>query len=440
MASARPGSSRQLPRGRHTLDAETVAAQQRTRLHEAAIELVAERGYGATTVQDLTAAAGISTITFYDLFPGKPELVLDAFDALVASACTTLRDRPVAEGALRVRLAAVLTAVVEAILAQPAGARMALVEVAAVGQPGLTRRRALTSGLRELLRDAATVDGAPAMSEAALTVLAGGTLHVFDGHLRAGRLRPLRPAAAELAAWGAMYESASPRRLPAPDPLLAPPPVIVPSPLPRGRHGLPPGYVRRHQRARILDAVLEVSAQHGFEAASVRELIVAAGLSTEAFYSHFPSKEDAWATVFDQAFVELFAAVWHAALAESGRTAKVTAAVDAALRFLAASPEQARLLLVDAPTAGRAGLEAIDDALKAFTRVVAGATAGPKGVPKSLPGAMVAGIAELAAGWVLEGRATQLPQLRAALVEVILTPPLGLAAAGRAADAGAGAG
>jgi TetR/AcrR family transcriptional regulator len=440
MASARPGPSRQLPRGRHTLAAETVAAQQRARLHEAAVELLAERGYSATTVQDLTTTAGISSITFYELFSGKSELVLDAFDALIASVCATLRERPVAEGALRVRLAAVLTAVVEAILAQPAAARMALVEVAAVGQPGLTRRRALTSGLHELLRGAATVDGAPAMSEAALTVLAGGTLHVFDGHLRAGRLRPLRPAAAELAAWGAMYESASPRRLPARDPLLAPPPVIVPSPLPRGRHGLPPGYVRRHQRARILDAVLEVSAQHGFEAASVRELIVAAGLSTEAFYSHFPSKEDAWDTVFDQAFVELFAAVWHAALAESGRTAKVTAAVDAGLGLLAASPEQARLLLVDAPTAGRVGLPAIDDALKAFTRVIAGATAGPKDLPKSLPGAMAAGLAELVAGWVLDGRATQLPELRSALVEIILTPPLGLAAAARAADAGAASG
>ncbi|MET0603517.1 MAG: TetR family transcriptional regulator [Baekduia sp.] len=437
MASARPGPSRQLPRGRHTLDAETVAAQQRARLHEAAVELLAARGYSATTVQDITAAAGISSITFYELFSGKSELVLDAFDALIASACATLRDRPAAHGELRVRLAAALTAVVEVILAQPAAARMALVEVAAVGQPGLTRRRALTSGLHELLRGAATVDGAPAMSEAALTVLAGGTLHVFDGHLRAGRLRPLRPAATELATWGAMYESGSPRRLPAPDPLRVPPPVIVPSPLPRGRHGLPSGYVRRHQRARILDAVLEVSAQHGFEAASVRELIVAAGLSTEAFYSHFPSKEDAWDTVFDQAFVELFAAVWHAALAESDRTAKVTAAVDAALGLLAASPEQARLLLVDAPTAGRAGLPAIDDALKAFTRVVGGATAGPKALPKSLPGAMAAGIAELVGGWVLDGRATQVPELHAALVEIILTPPLGLAAAARAADAGA---
>ncbi len=438
MASARPGPSRQLPRGRHTLDAEAVAAQQRGRLHEAAVQLLADRGYGATTVQDITAAAGISTITFYDLFSGKAELVLDACDALIASACATLQDRPAVEGALRVRLAAALTAVVEVILAQPAAARLALAEVAAVGQPGLARRRSLTTGLHDLLRSAATVDGAPAMSDAALTVLAGGSLHVFDGHLRAGRLRPLRPAAAELAAWGAMYESAAPRRLPPRNPSLTPAREIVASPLPRGRHGLPPGYVRRHQRARIMDAVLEVSAEHGFEAASVRELITAAGLSTEAFYSHFPSMEDAWATVFDQAFVELFAAAWHAALGASGRIAKVTAAVDAALTQLASAPEQARLLLVDAPTAGRAGQPAIDDALKAFTKVLAGATAGRPEVPKLLPGALVAGVAELVGGWVLDGRATQLGELRAPLVEIILTPPLGLAAAARAADAEAG--
>jgi AcrR family transcriptional regulator len=436
MTPARPGSPRQLPRGRHTLDAETVAAQQRARLHEAVVDLLAERGYGATTVKDLTNAAGISTITFYDLFAGKPELVLDACDALIASACATLQARPVvADGALRERLAGVLTAVVETILARPDAARVLLVEVAAVGRLGLARRRSLTTGLHDLLRDAATVDGAPVMSEAALTVLAGGTLAIFDGHLRAGRLRPLRPAAAELAAWGAMYETSAPRRLPRLYGVSRPSPAGAPSwSLPRGRHGLPPGYVRRHQRARILEAVLQVSAEHGFEAASVRELLIAAGVSTEAFYTHFSSKEEAWDTAFDQAFVELFAAVWHAALAEPDRTSKVAAGVDAALAQLASDPGEARLLLIDATSAGRAGLPAIDDALRAFTRLATGATTGPE-LPKLLPAALVAGIVELLGGWVLDGRATQLPELHAPLVEVILTPPLGLPAAARAADA-----
>jgi len=435
MTPARPGSPRQLPRGRHTLDAETVAAQQRARLHDAAIELLADRGYGATLVKDLTNTAGISTITFYDLFSGKAELVLDACDAIIASACRRLQDRPTGEGTLQTRLAAALTAVVETILAGPGAARLVIAEVAAVGPPGLVRRRSLTTGLRDLLRDAATIDGAPVMSDAALTVLAGGALAIFEGHLRADRLRPLRPAAAELAAWGAMYETSSPRPLPtprvAPDAAL---PASTMSSLPRGRHGLPPGYVRRHQRARILEAVAEVSAQHGYEAASVRELLIAAGVSTEAFYESFASKEEAWAAAFDQAFVELFAAVWHAALGQPDRQTKVIAAVKGALDLLGSDPGQARLLLVDATSAGRPGRPAIDDAYRAFTRLATGATAGPH-LPKSLPAAMVAGLAELLGGWVLAHRRTELAELQASVVEIILPPPLGLAAAARAAEA-----
>jgi AcrR family transcriptional regulator len=441
MASARQEPAARPSRGSRALDAKALADHQRHRLHEAAAQLFTERGFSATTVQELATAAGLSTGTFYTLFDGgKAELALEACDAAVQAGCKTLRERPVSDDSeLRDRLAAVLTAVVEIILADVAAARLALIDVAAVGQDGLIRRHALSVGLQDLLRQAATVDGSPTLSEAALTALAGGTLRVFDGHLRAGRLRPLRPAALELAAWGAMYETAAPRRLAAPNPLLmtSTPPAAhqPPHPLPRGRHGLPPGFVRRNQRTRILEAVLAVSAQPGFEAASIRELFAAAGLSPEAFYEHFTTKEDAWETAFDQAFVALFGAAWHAALPHRDRTAKVSAAVGAALGLLASEPGYARLLLVDAPSAGRAGQPAIDDALAAFARLLTRATAGPAEQPKLLPLAMAAGIAELAAGWVIDGRTAQLPALQAPLVELILTPAIGLTAAARAADA-----
>lgn len=439
MASARQEPTARPSRGRFDSDAEALADDQRQRLHQAAARLFTDRGYSATTVQELATAAGVSTGTFYTLFDGKSELALEACDASIAAACDALRERPIDDDELQDRLAAVLTAMVEIILADVAAARLALVDVAAVGQGGLVRRHALSVGLQDVLRQAATVEGRPVMSEAALTALAGGTLRVFDGHLRAGRLRPLRPAALDLAAWGAMYETASPRRLAAPNPLLTAPSVpearTPPHALPRGRHGLPPGFVRRNQRNRILDAVLAVSAQPGFETASIRELLAAAGLSPEAFYEHFTTKEDAWATAFDQAFVALFGAAWHAALPHRDRPAKVSAAVGAALGLLASEPGYARLLLVDAPSAGPAGQPAIDDALQAFARLLTRATAGPVEQPKLLPLAMAAGIAELTAGWVIDGRTAQLPALQAPLVELILTPALGLTAAARAADA-----
>ncbi len=439
MASARQEPSARPLRGPRALDVDALAEHQRLRLRQAATRLFTDRGYSATTVQDLATEAGVSTGTFYTLFDGgKHALALEACDATIEAACELLRARPIAAGALQDRLATVLTAVVEIILADVPAARLALVDIAAVGQDGPVRRHALSVGLQDLLRQAATVDGSPVLSEAALTALAGGTLRVFDGHLRAGRLRPLKPAALDLAAWGAMYETAAPRRLAAPNPLLMVSPAAIahqpPHPLPRGRHGLPPSFVRRNQRTRILEAVLAISAQPGFETATIRELFAAAGLSPEAFYEHFATKEDAWATAFDQAFVALFGAAWHAALPHRNRPAKVSAAVRAALGLLASEPGYARLLLVDAPSAGRAGQPAIDDALQAFGRLLTRATAGPTEQPKLLPLAMAAGIAELAAGWVLDGRTAQLPALQAPLVELILTPALGLAAAARAAD------
>jgi AcrR family transcriptional regulator len=434
MASASPGPSRRLPRGRSALDAAAAAALHRRRLYDAVVALLGEQGYGATTVQDLASRAEVSTRDFYDLFAGKQELVLEACDAVIQAACDPLRARPAAGGDLRHALAAVLTAVVDIVLAEPAAARLAIVDIVAVGPPGLARRRSLTTGLLDLLRRAATVEGAPVMSEAALVVLAGGTLQVLDGHLRSGRLRPLRNAALDLATWGALYETGTPRPLPARDPLLEPPTAgPVGDALPRGRHGLPSGFVRRYQRIRILEAVPQVSAEHGFEVAPVKELIASAGLSPQAFYDNFQSKEEAWAVAFEEAFSQLYLAAWRAVSGHADRPARVGAVVAACLDYLASEPQRARLLLVDAPSAGRAGVPAIDEALRGFTHLISPVAAGPE-LPKLLPVALVGGIAELAAGWVLEGRAAQLPDLTAPLVEVILTPLLGLPAAARAAD------
>ncbi len=431
--------SRRLPRGRHALDADAAAAEYRARLQAAAIDVVAEQGYGAATVLQLAGAANVSTATLYGLFGGKEELVLAAVDAAIADACERLRARPTSPGDLRDALAGLLSAVVDIVVERPAAARAAIIELGALGPPGLERRRTLSTGLRELLRQAATVDGTPVISEAALTVLAGGTLQVLDGHLRSGKLRPLRAAALDLATWGALYETTAPRPLPLPDPLLAPVPV-TPSPpvieaLPGGRHGLPSGFVRRHQRARIIEAVMYVSAQPGFEATTVRELVTCAGLSLEAFYEHFATKEEAWAAAFDSAFSALFAAAWHAASRRPDRPAKVAAAVTACLRLLEARPERARLLLIDAASAGRAGAPVVEEARQALARQLARAAGGSE-LARVLPVALVGGLTELVAEWMLDGRTAELPALAAPAIEVILTPLLGLGVAARAADAG----
>jgi AcrR family transcriptional regulator len=46
-------------------------AQTRQRLQEQALRLFVERGYEATTVEQIVAAAGVSHMTFFRYFPTK---------------------------------------------------------------------------------------------------------------------------------------------------------------------------------------------------------------------------------------------------------------------------------------------------------------------------------------------------------------------------------
>ena len=67
-------------------------AQTRQRLQEQALRLFTERGYEATTVEQVAAAAGVSHMTFFRYFPTKEDAVLsDSYDPMLVAA---IRARP----------------------------------------------------------------------------------------------------------------------------------------------------------------------------------------------------------------------------------------------------------------------------------------------------------------------------------------------------------
>ena len=70
-----------LPRGQHDLSPEYVARHQRLRILDATTYVLAERGYGATTIGDIVARAHVSRRTFYAHFETKEHCVLATFGA-----------------------------------------------------------------------------------------------------------------------------------------------------------------------------------------------------------------------------------------------------------------------------------------------------------------------------------------------------------------------
>ena len=61
----------------------------------------------------------------------------------------------------------------------------------------------------------------------------------------------------------------------------------------------------------VLDAALQLFADKGFAATSVREIVLKAGLSKPALYYHFGSKEGLLRAIVDQAFAEFEERVCH---------------------------------------------------------------------------------------------------------------------------------
>src|SRR5918997_4764329 len=153
MESASPDIPRRLPRGTHGLDRDVVEASQRTRLLEAVGRAVAERGYGAATIDDVVRRAGVSKKTFYEHFADKQDCFLAAYEAAGESLLERVREAHAAADDWLERTRAGIRAYLRWLAAEPALARVFLIEVAAAGPQALERRERLRDRYAELMQE-----------------------------------------------------------------------------------------------------------------------------------------------------------------------------------------------------------------------------------------------------------------------------------------------
>jgi len=203
----------------------------------------------------------------------------------------------------------------------------------------------------------------------------------------------------------------------------AKPDSAAPRRLPRGRHALAPDEVLRDQRERLLAAVPRVVAEHGYEAMSVADIVKAAAVSRNAFYKNFADKQECFAIAHDQGHERLFEVL--AGPCEAGATIeqRVEGSLAAGMDALASDPEVARLLFVEAPSAGEEIALRYHEWLRRYGTLLR--AAAPDLTPESIPapeveGVIVGGIASRIASEVLHGRAAGLRELTPPLVEYVL--------------------
>lgn len=184
-----PPELSRLPPGRHGLPREFVVHNQRERLIAGLAEAVAERGYGGTTIADITRHAAVSRRTFYEHFEGKDECFVAAFDTVTTQLREVVDEAYQDEDDWAAAIRAGIEAMLDFLAGEPTLARLAIVEALVAGPVVVARYDAAVQTFLPYLE--AGRKGKPKavlshLSDATEEALVGGMISLISRRIVAG--------------------------------------------------------------------------------------------------------------------------------------------------------------------------------------------------------------------------------------------------------------
>jgi AcrR family transcriptional regulator len=206
---------------------------------------------------------------------------------------------------------------------------------------------------------------------------------------------------------------------------------------PPGRQPLSKEFISKHQRARIIAALVEETAARGYRSVTVADIVGRAGIARNTFYDNFSSKEDCFLAAQQYAVDTALGRVVEVAAEVESWPARVNAGLEAFLHYVASEPALARTCMVEALSAGPASVERYEQSLQAFVPLFRiGRTVSRHGdeLPDTLEETIIGGIFWVIYHRIMDGETERIEELLPQLVEFALTPYLGAEAAKRAAS------
>jgi AcrR family transcriptional regulator len=198
-------------------------------------------------------------------------------------------------------------------------------------------------------------------------------------------------------------------------------------PLPSGRHSLTRETVLASQRGRLLDAMAQAVAEHGYGSTTIAHVVSHAGVSRKTFYDHFSDKNDCFLAMYDTGIGFLLQRVSDTIEGQEDPHSRLVVGLQAVLSILSAEPAFCRAIIVEVHAAGPEALRRRRAVLDAFAEryeeVNAQLRAGDPAIAvleHDAALALVGAIVQLAALRIEDGRVEELPALAGMLTEFVL--------------------
>ncbi len=426
---------------------EQARLRQRVRLALAMIDAVGADGYRATRVADVIKRAGVSRKTFYENFENKRDCLLFTFDVIAAELARRLDEAFRESDGWRERIESAIGALFSSAIENPGALRLSLLEITAIGPPGIERRERSMKRYERFLQDALTLaPGEGKVPDTVMKAIIGGFYRVLTRRVQGEDADELLELIPDLTRWAESYYPAPPALLAEPKRLPRAqraaialdggraPGTLAPHPLLGGRRGLPRGdqnvsrsFVVENQRARILDAVTNLVASESYGALKVEEIAERAAVSLVAFYEHYADKEDAFLVAYEIGHGKALASVERAYAAQEDWRLAIRAGIGALFRFLATEPAFAHIALLDAMIATPRTAERSHHGISALARLLVPGREQTRGQapPDVTVEAIAGGLFELGLHYALAGRIAELPELIPTATYIALAPFVG---------------
>ena len=198
------------------------------------------------------------------------------------------------------------------------------------------------------------------------------------------------------------------------------------------RPTLPREFIAVHKRRRIMDAIAELTAEQGYDATKIGDIVRRAGVARKTLYDNFEGKEEVFLTAFDTAVEEALAQIEADCAEVDGEwEERIQAGLASFLRYVAENPALARMCMIEALSATPAATDRYEAAMQRFVDLVKRTVPQDEQTPETIEETLVGGVAWIVYQQIRRDEAEQAEDLLPELSEFMFAPFQGAAEAAK---------
>jgi AcrR family transcriptional regulator len=177
-----------------------------------------------------------------------------------------------------------------------------------------------------------------------------------------------------------------------------------------------------------MDAIAELTAEQGYDATKIGDIVRRAGVARKTLYDNFEGKEEVFLAAFDAAVEEALRRVEAACgEAEGDWEEKVRAALAAFLGYVAEEPALARMCMIEALAATPTSTQRYEEAMQRFVELTGQIVPRTEQLPETIEETLVGGVAWIVYQQLRRHEGDKAEDLLPELSDFILAPYLGAA-------------